>query len=253
MKIYASRVDSFHNETFKMLGGMNKVSQSQEEEGEEEGSNKGDGAEGSQLEDGEEGEGGARKKRASRAVATLEAPESHTVKAIEEAVAVDPLFQKTSALFDEGGASGLLLNNLSVHRGCNICFNSEEVPDYTDFADENESPLDGVAIDLSSIRGAVEKASRSAAAATRITPSIAVIEDMLAALTGADAPSAAAAAQSGSGAAGISLFDFTSQGGDGSPGGVQFADYDDDDDEGEDVSADDDFGGAALDFGDAGG
>ena len=32
VKIYASRVDSFHNETFKMLGGMNKVTQSNEAE-----------------------------------------------------------------------------------------------------------------------------------------------------------------------------------------------------------------------------
>lgn len=258
VKIYASRVDSFHNETFKMLGGMNKVSQGESEGGEggaEGGGNKGDGGEGSQLEggeeEGEEGGGRGAKKRATRSVATLEAPESHTVKTLEEAAVVDPLFQKTSALFDEGGASGLLLNNLSVHRGCNICFDSEEVPDYTDAADESESPLEDVAIDLSSIRGVVEKASRTAAAATRITPSIAVVEDMLAELTGADAPSAAAAAaQSGGGSgAGISLFDFTSRGSDGSPGGVQFADYDDDDDEGEDVSNDDDFGGAALDFG----
>ena len=27
---------------------------------------------------------------------------------------VDPLFQKTSAMFDEGGASGLLLTNLAA-------------------------------------------------------------------------------------------------------------------------------------------
>ena len=47
------------------------------------------------------------------------------------------------------------------------------------------------------------------------------------------------------GAAGVSLFDFSSQ------EGVQFAEYDDSptDDEGEDVSPDDDFGGAAFDFG----
>ncbi len=28
---------------------------------------------------------------------------------------IDPLFQKTSAKFDEGGAKGLLLNNLEVN------------------------------------------------------------------------------------------------------------------------------------------
>ena len=46
-------------------------------------------------------------------------------------------------------------------------------------------------------------------------------------------------------AAGVSLFDFSFQ------EGVQFAEYDDSptDDEGEDVSPDDDFGGAAFDFG----
>ena len=42
---------------------------------------------------------------------------------------------------------------LSVHKGCSICFDSEEVPDYTDFGDENELPLDGMSIDLSSMRG----------------------------------------------------------------------------------------------------
>ena len=249
VKIYASRVDSFHSETFKMLGGMNKVSQQEEVEGDESEGHKGDGAEGSQAVDGEEGDENARKKRATRAVATLEAPESHSTKALEEAVVVDPLFQKTSALFDEGGASGLLLNNLSVHRGCNICFDSEEVPDYTDVADDNEPPLKGVTIDLTSIRDVVESASRSAATAARITPTIAVIEDMLTELTGADAPSAAAAAAAAAnsgGANGVSLFDF-SQGSNGSPGGVQFAEYDDDDEEG--VRDEDDFGGAALDFG----
>lgn len=42
---------------------------------------------------------------------------------------VDPLFQKTSAAFDEGGARGLLLNHLSVHRGCEILFDSSEIVD----------------------------------------------------------------------------------------------------------------------------
>lgn len=42
---------------------------------------------------------------------------------------VDPLFHQTSAQFDEGGAGGLLLNNLSVYRGCEIVFDSHEVPE----------------------------------------------------------------------------------------------------------------------------
>lgn len=45
------------------------------------------------------------------------------------AFTVDPLFQQTSAQFDEGGAKGLLLNTLSVYQGCEIVFDSWEVPE----------------------------------------------------------------------------------------------------------------------------
>jgi condensin complex subunit 2 len=41
--------------------------------------------------------------------------------------AVDPLFKKTSADFDEGGARGLLLNHLSTHDGLKIIFDASDV------------------------------------------------------------------------------------------------------------------------------
>jgi condensin complex subunit 2 len=41
---------------------------------------------------------------------------------------VDPLYHQTSAQFDEGGAKGLLLNNLGVHGRCRVLFDSFEVP-----------------------------------------------------------------------------------------------------------------------------
>lgn len=44
------------------------------------------------------------------------------------AFAVDPLYHQTSAQFDEGGAKGLLLNNLGVYGGCRVLFDSFEVP-----------------------------------------------------------------------------------------------------------------------------
>ncbi|KAL7000053.1 hypothetical protein U1Q18_001202 [Sarracenia purpurea var. burkii] len=44
------------------------------------------------------------------------------------AFAVDPLYHQTSAQFDEGGAKGLLLNNLGVYDGCRVLFDSLEVP-----------------------------------------------------------------------------------------------------------------------------
>jgi condensin complex subunit 2 len=159
---------------------------------------------------------------------------------VDETNVVDPLFQKTSALFDEGGASGLLLNNLSVHRGCNICFDSEEVPEYREPTDSAEAPLEGATVDLSSMEHILNAAHRQAAApGTRITPSVRVVEDLLQGLVGGVAPTAAAAAarealaaDQSAGVAGVSLFDFAS--GD----GVQFAEYDDD----EDGENDDAFG-----------
>jgi len=44
------------------------------------------------------------------------------------AFAVDPLYHQTTAQFDEGGAKGLLLNNLGVYGGCRVLFDSQEVP-----------------------------------------------------------------------------------------------------------------------------
>lgn len=41
---------------------------------------------------------------------------------------MDPLYHQTSAQFDEGGAKGLLLNNLGVFGKCAVLFDSLEVP-----------------------------------------------------------------------------------------------------------------------------
>jgi len=48
-------------------------------------------------------------------------------KKLELECEVDPLFKKTTATFDEGGARGLLLNHLSVYNGCQIAFDSNSV------------------------------------------------------------------------------------------------------------------------------
>nr|GEX31959.1 condensin complex subunit 2-like [Tanacetum cinerariifolium] len=50
------------------------------------------------------------------------------VKKFDVAFSVDPLYHQTSAQFDEGGAKGLLLNNLGVYGGCRVLFDSFEVP-----------------------------------------------------------------------------------------------------------------------------
>lgn len=124
VKIYSYRVDSVHTETFKMLGGLGRAS------------GPGDEDEGGQGELGDGGVGQAspskRKRRGGdlNPEATLESSlEALNVKKFDLAFAVDPLFHKTSAQFDEGGARGLLLNNLSVYQGCNLVFDSLDVPD----------------------------------------------------------------------------------------------------------------------------
>lgn len=121
VKIYSYRVDSVHTETFKILGGIGR-------------------AQGPTNDDGEEGDdtnpdGSSPTKRRRRQAelnpeATLEPSlEALNVKKFDLAFAVDPLFHKTSAQFDEGGAKGLLLANLSVYRGCDIVFDSMDVPE----------------------------------------------------------------------------------------------------------------------------
>ena len=63
---------------------------------------------------------------------------------------VDPLFKKTSADFDEGGARGLLLNHLSVHESGKIIFDSSDT--HADFAISSESrSLESV--DVTKLRG----------------------------------------------------------------------------------------------------
>lgn len=48
------------------------------------------------------------------------------MKQYELEFSVDPLFKKTSAEFDEGGASGLLLNHLQIDKGGRIIFDSSD-------------------------------------------------------------------------------------------------------------------------------
>ncbi|KAF3636061.1 hypothetical protein FXO38_11496 [Capsicum annuum] len=47
---------------------------------------------------------------------------------IDSAFAIDPLHHQTSAQFDEGGAKGLLLNNLRVYGDCHVLFDSFKIP-----------------------------------------------------------------------------------------------------------------------------
>lgn len=72
------------------------------------------------------------------------------ITSILVAFLVDPLYHQTSAQFDEGGAKGLLLNNLGVYGGCRVLFDSLEVPGKC-MSDIQNNKLDTV--DLSFAKG----------------------------------------------------------------------------------------------------
>ncbi|KAL4620088.1 hypothetical protein ACB092_06G128100 [Castanea dentata] len=121
VKIYSLRVDSVHSEAYKVLGGMNRAGQENEQDATEDDAN---------VDIGQEG--GHSKKETERKLSPLSTLESSfealNVKKFDVAFAVDPLYHQTSAQFDEGGAKGLLMNNLGVYGGCRVLFDSLEIP-----------------------------------------------------------------------------------------------------------------------------
>ncbi|KAF7718382.1 Condensin complex subunit 2/Barren family protein [Penicillium ucsense] len=138
VKIYTSRVDSVATETGKLLSGLadsrDKRGRDPEAEGEDE----------DEDEDGEEGFGRKSRKKTRSHEATL-APSFNSLqlKKFELEFAVDPLFKKASADFDEGGAKGLLLNHLAIDGHGKIVFDSSDdaVDDNSKTAeDEDEQP-----------------------------------------------------------------------------------------------------------------
>ncbi|XP_021659208.2 condensin complex subunit 2 isoform X2 [Hevea brasiliensis] len=120
VKIYSLRVDSVHSEAYKVLGGINRAGQENEQDAIPEGSN---------FDNAQEGHSKKEIERKISPLSTLESSfEALNVKKFDVAFAVDPLYHQTSAQFDEGGAKGLLLNNLGVYGGCQVLFDSQEVP-----------------------------------------------------------------------------------------------------------------------------
>jgi hypothetical protein len=56
---------------------------------------------------------------------------------------VDPLFHKMSKTFDEGGAKGMLLNNLTLSNGCSIAFDSSDTVTSNEDATEKDTDSPG--------------------------------------------------------------------------------------------------------------
>ncbi|KAK8811360.1 hypothetical protein WA158_003094 [Blastocystis sp. Blastoise] len=106
VKIYGCRVDDTLTTSFRVLENLSKHDQSKEK--------------------GEE----SIVKNTSRKVGITNTIESNpaviSMERYDLQFDVDPLFQKMSQQFDEGGAKGMLLNTLHVDNGCHIIFESSD-------------------------------------------------------------------------------------------------------------------------------
>ncbi|KAG4981123.1 hypothetical protein JHK84_034705 [Glycine max] len=91
----------------------------------------------------------------------------------EVAFAVDPLYRQMSAQFDEGGAKGLLMNNLGIYGKCRLLFDSLEVPGKC-ITSQNESDISDT-IDLSFARDCVEQMILDIHTKGEISPTLRVI------------------------------------------------------------------------------
>ncbi|KAH0930199.1 hypothetical protein HID58_015926 [Brassica napus] len=163
VKIYSMRVDSVHSEAYKVLGGITRAGH--DDTGDNE-----DAA-------GSVGNATNQKKQTERKISPLSTLEHSfdalNVKKFDVAFAVDPLYHQTSAQFDEGGAKGLLLNSLGVYGGCQVLFDSQEIPGkLVSSANQHDK---SETIDLSFAKEFVEKMVLNMRQKNEIVPSLRAI------------------------------------------------------------------------------
>lgn len=123
-------------ETGKLLSGLAGAPEEADEDEE------GDGAEPRERE----------RRRAQRSEATLaKSFAALQVKKFDLEFTVDPLFKKTSADFDEGGAMGLLMNHLGIDGTGRVVFDSGDALVEEDSDDEDEEEQHAV-VDIAKLR-----------------------------------------------------------------------------------------------------
>ncbi len=125
VKIFAMRVDSVHQETFKLQSGLNRT-----DVGDEAGGVAGEAAGAADGVPKEEARPQpAHKRKQTRMASTLVKNESDLdERGFEMQYEEDPLVKKASSAFDTGGARGLLLNQLSIYQGVTLVFDSGDAP-----------------------------------------------------------------------------------------------------------------------------
>ncbi|KAJ2781380.1 hypothetical protein H4R18_002910 [Coemansia javaensis] len=177
VKIYSSRVDSVASETGRLLSGLAEAPGKRGRQAADEAAD--------EAADGEEAEGSGagakqRSRRAARSATTLAKDfASISVKKLDLEFSVDPLFKKTSADFDEGGARGLLLNHLGFDADGRIVFDASDSGALVD-GDGDDNDNDNGNGDEARDEGAPPQGKRH-----RPTPvDISSIGDMLGAIVG---------------------------------------------------------------------
>lgn len=195
IKVWTSRVDSVVVETGRLLNGLQddlnagKEKSKKANDGDQE-----DGAEGSGGEEDEDGSGGKKKKRSKAKESTLAKDFSQIqIKKLELEFTVDPLFKKTSADFDEGGAGGLLMNHLGVDHHARIVFDAGDVAGVAEEDEQAAASADLVDTSVDVIDQEVALTASSAAPGSRVPVEMIDITKLRQKLLEADgAPSAQA-------------------------------------------------------------
>ncbi len=75
------------------------------------------------------------------------------VKSFDLEFTVDPLFKKTSADFDEGGAGGILMNHLGTDGSMRVVFDAGDAKLEDAAEAEDEADEEGLKLDLSRLAG----------------------------------------------------------------------------------------------------
>lgn len=115
VKIYLSRVESVASETGKLLSGLATKKEDMVVEEEDD-----DAEEADTLRSDDK-----KKRRVNRVLeSTLVGFDAIRIKKLEQELAIDPLFKKALAEFDEGGAKSLLLNTLSIDASGRVVFDA---------------------------------------------------------------------------------------------------------------------------------
>ncbi|KAK4046790.1 hypothetical protein OIO90_006432 [Microbotryomycetes sp. JL221] len=151
VKIWTSRVDSVATETGKLLSGLaDDASADKDDRGDKDADDEGQ----DDGDDDGEGRGTKTRKRSARQAATLADSFSKIkVKALDLEFTVDPLFKKTSADFDEGGAGGILMNHLGCDGSMRVVFDAGDAKLSVSDEDEAETVEQdvGMRVDLTAL------------------------------------------------------------------------------------------------------